>query len=205
MVDTTKRTRLSQAKREAILDAAVHEFGSQGFADTSMDRIADVAHVSKRTVYNHFPSKEELFAAIVQRLQARCDAIPQSPAEPQAPLNEQLAGIGWEYAELMSSSDMHDLARVIMPRFLQTPELSKQLLGDNKPGQHPIVNWIGRQQAAGTLTAADPALLAGQFLSCINAFVFWPQLLGGDPPLSSSERRAVVASAVELFLARYQQ
>lgn len=33
-----------------------------------MDRIAARAKVSKRTVYNHFPSKEELFAEMLQRL-----------------------------------------------------------------------------------------------------------------------------------------
>ncbi len=202
-VAESKKNRLSEVKREAILDAAVQEFRSVGYANTSMDRIADVANVSKRTVYNHFPSKEELFAAIVQRLKARCGAMTSWPNDSQAPLSEQLTAIGWEYAELMSSADMHDLAQVILPRFLQTPELSKQLLGDTKPGQQRFIEWLGHHQQAGRLCEGDVMLLAGQFLSCINAFVFWPQLLGGDPPLDEDERRRVVDSAVELFLTRY--
>ncbi|MET0129737.1 MAG: helix-turn-helix domain-containing protein, partial [Stenotrophomonas chelatiphaga] len=61
-------TRLTDRKRAAILDAAVAEFRAFGFAGTSMDRIAATAEVSKRTVYNHFASKDELFTAILWQL-----------------------------------------------------------------------------------------------------------------------------------------
>ncbi|HCT25152.1 MAG TPA: TetR family transcriptional regulator, partial [Stenotrophomonas sp.] len=44
--------RLTDRKREAIVRAAVEEFRASGYEATSMDRIAEVAGVSKRTVYN---------------------------------------------------------------------------------------------------------------------------------------------------------
>jgi TetR/AcrR family transcriptional regulator of autoinduction and epiphytic fitness len=47
---------ISDDKRGQILDAAVAEFQERGFAGASMDRIAERANVSKRTVYNHFDS-----------------------------------------------------------------------------------------------------------------------------------------------------
>lgn len=64
----TAPMRLTDQKRESIVQAAIAEFGDRGFEVTSMDRIAARAEVSKRTVYNHFPSKEELFAEMLQRL-----------------------------------------------------------------------------------------------------------------------------------------
>src|SRR5687768_18273723 len=63
--------RLTDRKRAAILDAAVAEFRHSGYEATSMDRIAASAGVSKRTVYNHFPSKEALFAQILLQLWER--------------------------------------------------------------------------------------------------------------------------------------
>jgi TetR/AcrR family transcriptional regulator of autoinduction and epiphytic fitness len=60
--------RLTDRKREAIVRAAVEEFRASGYEATSMDRIAEVAGVSKRTVYNHFPSKEALFSMILEEL-----------------------------------------------------------------------------------------------------------------------------------------
>ena len=62
------RKRLTDRKREAIMRAAVDEFRTAGYEATSMDRIAAAAGVSKRTVYNHFPSKEELFGQMLEQL-----------------------------------------------------------------------------------------------------------------------------------------
>ena len=57
----------TQRKRAAILEAARQEFLSQGVRDTSMDRIAECANVSKRTVYNHFASKDHLLFRLMIR------------------------------------------------------------------------------------------------------------------------------------------
>ena len=60
--------KLTDRKRAAIITAAIAEFRARGFEATSMDRIASAASVSKRTVYNHFPSKDDLFEQILQEL-----------------------------------------------------------------------------------------------------------------------------------------
>ena len=61
MPENGPKTRLTDRKRAEILKAAVKLFRSRGFDTTSMDAVAKEAKVSKRTVYNHFPSKEALF------------------------------------------------------------------------------------------------------------------------------------------------
>lgn len=53
----TAPQRLTDRKREAIIQAAIAEFRANGFEITSMDKIAATAGVSKRTVYNHFLAK----------------------------------------------------------------------------------------------------------------------------------------------------
>ncbi len=67
----TEKTRLSDRKHAAIIEAAVAEFDAQGFEATSMDCVAARAGVSKRTVYNHFASKEALFRQIRDALVRR--------------------------------------------------------------------------------------------------------------------------------------
>ncbi len=57
-------------KRGRILGAARELFLRDGFAGTSMDAITSLAGVSKATVYAHFPSKDELFAALVRETAA---------------------------------------------------------------------------------------------------------------------------------------
>ena len=57
--------RLRPAKRAAIEQASVRIFGRLGYARAGIDAIAAEAGVSTRTIYNHFESKLELFAAVL--------------------------------------------------------------------------------------------------------------------------------------------
>lgn len=51
---------------EQIMAAAWQEFLTYGFADASMRRIAAASGMSAAGLYKHFPSKEEMFAALVE-------------------------------------------------------------------------------------------------------------------------------------------
>src|SRR4030042_931539 len=66
---TTKKKKirpLSAKKRKSILDQAARLFLKNGFGAISMDEISEAAEVSKRTLYNHFPTKKILFCEIVK-------------------------------------------------------------------------------------------------------------------------------------------
>jgi len=52
-------------KRSAITGAARAVFGREGYTSTSIDAIATEANVSKRTIYNHFDGKEQLFSELM--------------------------------------------------------------------------------------------------------------------------------------------
>jgi AcrR family transcriptional regulator len=56
---------LKDAVRSRIRDAALRSFADQGYAGTSMAGIAAAAGTAPGNVYRYFPSKEELFAAVV--------------------------------------------------------------------------------------------------------------------------------------------
>ena len=66
-----------QTKREEIFDTAAQIFRTRGFADTSIQDIAEALAIPKASAYYHIGSKEELFftilvsgvSALVQRLE----------------------------------------------------------------------------------------------------------------------------------------
>ena len=67
--DTARGTRLSRpARRKQLLGAAQDVFVASGYHATAMDEIADRAGVSKPVLYQHFPSKLELYLAVLDRL-----------------------------------------------------------------------------------------------------------------------------------------
>ena len=59
-----KQAERRAATTEAILRAARQLFGTQGFAATTMDEIAEAAGIAKGAVYHHFKTKEAVFAAV---------------------------------------------------------------------------------------------------------------------------------------------
>jgi AcrR family transcriptional regulator len=90
MVAMTSRAqkRVSAAQRRAkILEAAVRAFAAKGYNDTSMDRIAALAKVSKPVLYDHFASKQALFLSVLESIRddliARGRSIAESHRDPQ--------------------------------------------------------------------------------------------------------------------------
>ncbi|QIL80277.1 TetR/AcrR family transcriptional regulator [Diaphorobacter sp. HDW4A] len=63
---TTKRGRRKEARPGELLEAALDLFVEKGYAATKVDEVAARAGVSKGTLFLYFPSKEELFKAVVR-------------------------------------------------------------------------------------------------------------------------------------------
>ena len=62
-----KRVQQKEARRVAIIEAALEEFTSQGFTATKLEDVAVRAGIGKGTIYLYFSSKEELFEEVVRR------------------------------------------------------------------------------------------------------------------------------------------
>lgn len=62
-----KRELQKEARRIAIIDAALEEFTAQGFTATKLDDVAERAGIGKGTIYLYFDSKETLFEEVVRR------------------------------------------------------------------------------------------------------------------------------------------
>lgn len=62
-----KSLRTPESTRERILDAALDVFSSKGYHDTRLDEIVAESDTSKGSIYFHFPNKERLFLALVEK------------------------------------------------------------------------------------------------------------------------------------------
>jgi AcrR family transcriptional regulator len=71
--------------RDLILDAAERLIGVLGYSKTTMDDVAKTARVGKRTIYLHFPSKEEVILCTIDRIVDRLVArLHQHAAGPES-------------------------------------------------------------------------------------------------------------------------
>ncbi|TDG04056.1 TetR/AcrR family transcriptional regulator [Paraburkholderia guartelaensis] len=195
--------RLTDRKRAAIVAAAIDEFLASGFDATSMDRIAARASVSKRTVYNHFPSKEALFASILCQLwdaSATADAPTYRAGEP---LRAQLVELLMRKLRLLSDEAFFKLARVAIAAGIHSPERARDMVARIGEREEDVTVWVRAAAADGRLKTTDPAFASQQLHGVVKAFAFWPQVAMGQPPLDEAQQRQIAESSADLFLARY--
>src|ERR1700687_5444612 len=101
--EQSKRQRVPAAeRRDALIEAAVHEFARGGMHGTPVDRIARRVGVAQPYVFSLFGSKRELFLAAVERGFERTAAV-FSEAAAGLSGTEALSAMGNAYLELLSS------------------------------------------------------------------------------------------------------
>jgi len=162
MDDSTTLPRLTDRKRAAVIEAAIDEFRASGFDATSMDRIAARAGVSKRTVYNHFPSKEALFAAILQQLWDASKAGDAPGYRVDQPLRPQLIDLLARKLRLMNDDAFMSLARVAIAAGIHSPERARDMVARIGEREEGLTVWIRAACTDGRLDTPDPAFAAQQ-------------------------------------------
>jgi TetR/AcrR family transcriptional repressor of mexJK operon len=194
----------AEANRAAILAAARTCFVDEGF-DASLDQVAEMAVVSKVTVYNHFGSKESLFLAVID--EALSEALEPSltlarglvDAEDlrtalQALCRSWVAGVG--------SRQMVRLRNAVLGELRRLPNLASEWSRRGPERFNPILgSAFGRLTQAGRLSIPDIDLAVVQ----LSGLVLSPSLVYGSygKPPSPRRRNQLIASSVDMFLAFY--
>ncbi|MBI1353703.1 MAG: TetR family transcriptional regulator [Acidobacteria bacterium] len=193
----------TERKRCAILRAAVCEFQANGFQATSMDRVAERAKVSKRTIYNHFENKDALFHSITEELVDQIVRVMDLPYDPARSVESQLAEMARRKVELMTCPGFLNLAKVTIAEHLRAPDLASDTYCRIHEGEGGLLRWIRAAVADNRLDVPDPPVAAEQFSALLSAFVFWP-LMFGRPAPSPEELERVVSNTVAMFLDHYR-
>lgn len=181
------------------------EFRDQGFAAARINRIAELARVSKRTLYKHFESKEALFDAIVERVLSENAAIPSMSLQRDCLLETQLAMALRQYIEIISKDNYIGLTRVMISEFLRDQEMSRRVFERTEMHNNPITGLIGEAMEAGLLRQADSQYAATQLLSLVKTFFFWPKFLIGDPLPNQASGDKILADCISMFLSHYRR
>lgn len=197
----TYHERMAAQKRAAIVDAATGLFLENGYDKTSLARVADAAGVSKATLFKQFPTKAELFDAIVTDYWRTEEGALTPPSGDPA---KGLRALGNRYVALLTRPGMVALFRIVIAEAPRFPELGETQFKLGKlPFFDAVRDYLAAEHAAGTLRVEDPVLTATQFLGMISNFAFWPRmLLMNWAPAEKAMARAV-DEAVETILARH--
>ena len=123
---SSPRQRRKDARPQELLDAALALFVDKGFAATRAEEVAALAGVSKGTLYRYYPSKEELFKAVVRHcLVARIAEGADMIARHQGSSAELLTLVMGEWWRQVGLGVAGGISRVMMAEARLFPELAR--------------------------------------------------------------------------------
>jgi len=192
--------------RLAILRAAGRVFLEKGYGGTSMDLVASESGAGRRTVYNHFSSKKDLFDAMVSLLWENMplEKIVSSianAANPEEALNE----IGNAIADFWAPDEAVAFARLVISEGGRFPELVESFLTFGRvPARRAVVGYLKSLTESKVLKIPDTELAAAQFIALINSLLLWNRVIDRSVAPSKERRELVVSEAVKMILGRYR-
>ncbi|MES9924516.1 MAG: TetR/AcrR family transcriptional regulator [Candidatus Thiodiazotropha endolucinida] len=197
-----RKKRDTSAKRESILNAAIDAFIEFGFDKTSMDSIAERANSSKRTVYNHFPSKESLIEEAFTRFLKDAFESKNIEYDPQKSIEDQLGEFAVSKMKITEDPKKLGLMRVTLSAFITHPQMAERAVLYSDSQEDGLVKWLKKANHDGRLNIKDPELAAESFWSLFAGTFFWPPIVRG--PVEKNEGEKLKAEFIQLFLARYR-
>jgi AcrR family transcriptional regulator len=195
---------MARDRRNEILDVAGEIFLDQGYAAASMSAIAARLGGSKGTLYNYFPSKEELFRAHIERqcaLSAENIFAGETGEEDIAAL---LTDLGIRYLTRLSSDDMMRHLRTVIAEAGRNPEIGA-IFFDAGPGRGRarLAGIFDRAAAERRINAPDPLGAADQFLALCQASIYKRRLFNVGKAPTKAEIGKDVEAAVATFMVAF--
>jgi AcrR family transcriptional regulator len=192
----------AEERRAAILEAALRLFSERGYRGTTTRALAEAVGVTEPVLYEHFRSKRDLYAAIVQ---AKCrEGFQQGAAmlEPYARARDDW-GLFTRLGEFILELYRNDPAytRLLLFAVLEEPELGVLFYEHQHEGRQLLAGYIRRRIEEGAFRPVDPEVAARAFL---GMFFHLGQVgvLYNDPLAQGRSKpvREIVEAMVRIFL-----
>jgi len=190
------------ARRKAFVDAARELFFANGYAGTTMSSIASKVGGSKTTLWSYFPSKEDLFAAVVDDIIGHYGAALQVDLPIDQPVVDVLRHFGNVLMNTLLSPTMLALYRLVVGEAERFPHLAETFY-DRGPrrGKARIAAWMGEKMVQGELRMGDPMQAVYHLSGLCQSGVYYQAVLGLPEGRDRNRERvaAEIDAAVDTF------
>ncbi|HKE10397.1 MAG TPA: TetR/AcrR family transcriptional regulator [Myxococcota bacterium] len=158
-------------RRAQILRAAMDCFAARGFRGTTTRDIATRVGITEAALYRHFPSKEALYAAIVEEKMAAPEWM-EVVAEAAAAGDDRGVFAGLAHALLASAEDDPSFLRILLYTGLEGHAQAAPFFATRvRRLREFLAEYIARRTREGVFRAIDPVLSARAFLGMVMDFV----------------------------------
>jgi AcrR family transcriptional regulator len=191
---TTRREKEREHRRELLLEAAARVFGRKPFDEASMQEVAAEAEIGMQGLYEHFPSKQELYEQVILQRALAFQAVAAEILGRPAPPLEQLRRLGTAYVELFDEQPWH-LATFARDRAIYDWRLesrfSPRLREIYELERGNVRSLVERAVAEGELEADDPEFLTQLCLDLFQASLYFRRFHRPDESAAECVERAL--------------
>lgn len=193
-----KREARKEERREAILTIAKRVFLDQGYSGASMSAISAELGGSKGTLWSYFPSKEELFAAVLDDATKDYRAQLADVLKPGEDVSAAVRQFCRGFLAKVCSPDGLRLHRLIASEVARFPEIGEIFYRRAPlPTQQMLADFFERAMDAGQLRREEP-LFAARVLASLCLGVQQRMIWGFQ--LSAAERDREALQVADIFL-----
>lgn len=187
-----------------IVRVAAQYFLENGYAATTMSGIAATLGGSKGTLWSYFPSKEELFVAVLDKLTGDFRGQLSLILDPSQDLEVVLRRFCQGFLAKVTSSEGHALYRLIIAEAVRFPEIG-HLFDERgpKPIQVELTEFLAGAMERGLLRKDDPVVAAKQLIGLSVSGARQRMLLGLLDQVARTEIEKDIDQALDLFLRAY--
>lgn len=202
---STARELRHQAKSHQILEAAAEVFLEDGFAATSIDKIVERAGVSKRTIYNRYRSKEQIFIDIMKmHFQTLFETFDISPRT-GGTLEENLDGLGILLLEMSNMPGVIALLRNISGESQRFPELAGEFIDNLAEQILSIVRGTLQYEIdRGSIRIGNIRQAANYYLNLLTGNSYNRVVFGTFAAMNAEQIRHFAHRATTYFLVTYR-
>jgi len=189
--------------REAIVEAAERLFLEHGFGSVSMDELAEAAGVARRTLYNQFASKEEIFREMLLRVSGQLEHAFPPGIETQGDVADVLRMIARMILELHKRPEYLGFLRMVVADTRRFPCIAEEFAAVMDPQTERLVRYLAHLTALGILDCRNPVLAAHQFMGMLNELSLWPWMTGREAVSVPEEE--IIEETIRMFLQHYRR
>lgn len=182
-----------------IAAAAKRIFLRDGYG-ASIDAIIAEAGIARQTLYNHFPSKKDLFLAVMEQVVDRT-MRPLLHVEPDVPVPQMLARFARVYVEGALDPDSLALSSMISSAIKEFPEVGPLAYSAGPRRTIPALAYYLREQMEiGSIDLRDPEIVAESFFGAVVGHARYRYLFGLGIDHDDQRRASFIEEVVAVFV-----
>jgi len=202
--ETSRPNPKREARRDAMLDAALELFLERGYGAISLTDVVKRSGGSLATLYELFGGKLGLLKACVSERCAQLSEVLDAGAMENRPPRDALTEFGRRLYGLVTSPLAVGAHRIIIAESAQIPELAPAFYANGPDaGKEHLAQYLAHVAAQGLLRIDDPLRAARHFCALVIGDTLMRKLSGMPVDDSPAEAARHIDDVVRLFVRGY--